>query len=193
MSGRRMRGGRTILVILVAAATLVAAAPAKGELRLSDLAVYLNDHEVTVHVVALGALPAAFSEPLLTGIPAQMRFTIELWQYNRMWRDRLLTRYVVERLITYNVVAKEYRVAFQRGETRTTYATRDLRDAQRVISEVHAVKLTPASALDPDAVIYVRVYAETALNGENSFVARMAGTAEQTDLQSEYRTLRRVQ
>jgi hypothetical protein len=39
----------------------------------------------------------------------------------------------------------------------------------------------------------VRVRAETALNGENSFVTRMAGTAEQTMRQSEYRTLLRVQ
>src|SRR5262245_22296344 len=188
-----MRGGRSILLILMVAATLIAAAPARGELRLSDLTVYLNDHEVTVHVVAVGALPALFHEPIQTGIPAQMRFTIELWQYNRMWRDRLLTRYIIERTVTYNVVAKEYRVAFQKGETRATYATRELRDAQRIVSEVHAVKLTPASALDPDDVIYVRVRAEAALNGENSFVARMAGTAEQTEQQSEYRTLRRVQ
>lgn len=188
-----MRGVRTILITLMAAAGLAAAAPAGAELRLSDLAVYLNDHEVTVHVVALGAVPAAFHEPIQTGIPAHMRFTIELWQYNRMRRDQLLTRYVVERLLSYNVVAQEYRVTFQKGETRATYATRDVRDAQRVISEVRAIKLSPPSPLDPDGVIYVRVYAETALNGENSFVARMAGTAEQTELRSEYRTLRRVQ
>lgn len=188
-----MRGPRAILILLVAAASLGAAASARAELRLSDLGVYLNDHEVTIHVVALGAVPLAFHEPLHTGIPAQMRFTIELWQYNRMWRDQLLTQHVVERLLTYNVVAKEYRVAFQKGEARATYTTRDVRDAQRVISEVDAVKLTPASALNPDDVIYVRVRAETALNGENSFVARMAGTAEQAEMQSEYRTLRRVQ
>jgi hypothetical protein len=188
-----MRALRVILVLLVAVASIGAAASAGAELRLSDLGVYLNDHEVTIHVVALGAVPLAFYEPLHTGIPALMRFTIELWQYNRMWRDQLLTRHVVERSLTYNVVAQEYRVAFQKGETRTTYTTRDVRDAQRVISELSSVKLTPASALNPDDVIYVRVRAEAALNGENSFVARMAGTAEQAETQSEYRTLRRVQ
>jgi hypothetical protein len=39
----------------------------------------------------------------------------------------------------------------------------------------------------------VRVQAETALNGENTFVARMNGTAEQTARQSDYRTIQRVQ
>ena len=189
----RMRSPRALLVVLPLAITLAVAAPARAELRLSDLAVYLNDHEVTVHVVALGAVPPSFEESIQTGIPAHMKFTIELWQYNRLLPDRLLNRFVVERNLVYNVVAKEYRVASLKGETRPVYTTRELRDAQRIVSEVRAVKLTPASALPPDAVIYVRIRAEAALNGENSFVARMAGTAEQTEMQSDYRIIRRVQ
>jgi hypothetical protein len=39
----------------------------------------------------------------------------------------------------------------------------------------------------------VRVSAESALSGENTFLTRMAGTAEQTFRQSDYRTLQRVQ
>jgi hypothetical protein len=53
--------------------------------------------------------------------------------------------------------------------------------------------MTPASALDPNAVIYARVSAEAALNGENTFLTRLAGTAEQTSRQSDYRTIQRVQ
>jgi hypothetical protein len=63
----------------------------------------------------------------------------------------------------------------------------------RVLAEARGIKLTPAAALDQDDVIYVRVRAEAALNGDNSFVTRMAGTAEQTTVQSEYRTIRRIQ
>jgi hypothetical protein len=181
------------IAVLVAVALLALGAPARAEIRISDLDVFLNDQEVTVHVVALGALPAAFREPILTGIPAHVRFTVELWQYNPYWRDRLVVRTVVERNLTYNVVTKEYRVASLKGETRPVYTTRDLRDAQRVISELRALKIAPAASLDPQGVIYVRVYAETALNGENTFLARMAGTAEQTMRQSDYRTMIRVQ
>lgn len=184
---------RTTLLLVLATALMVVAAPASAELRLGDLVVYLNDSEVTVHVVALGTVPPTFFEPIESGIPAHLRFTIELWQYNRLLPDRLLTSYVVERHLSYNVVAREYRIVFVKGETKPVYTTRDLRDAQRVASDVRAVKLTPASALAADAVIYVRVRAETALNGENSFVARMAGTAEQTEIRSEYRTIRRIQ
>jgi hypothetical protein len=172
---------------------IAVAALAQAELRLSDLAVYLNDHEVTVHVVALGAVPPGFYESIQSGIPAHVRFTIELWQYYRGWRDRLLTTRVVERNLTYNVVTKEWRVAFLKGETRPIYSSRELRDAQRVASEVRGTKVSPAADLDPGAVIYVRVRAEAALNGENTFLTRLAGTAEQTVLQSDYRTLQRVQ
>jgi hypothetical protein len=188
-----MGGLRAGFLVVTVGVWLALPAPARGELRLTDLAVYLNDHEFTVHVVAVGAVPPAFSEPILSGIPSHLRFTIELWQLNRGWRDRLLTTRVIERHLTYNVVSKEYRVASAKGEIRPVYTTRNLRDAQRVISEVRSAKLSPAGDFDPNAVIYVRVRAEAALNGENTFVARMAGTAEQTELQSDYRTIRRVQ
>ena len=188
-----MRGFRPQPVLLAAALLLLPGAPVGAQLRVSDLDVYLNDHEVTVHAVALGALGPAFQEGLESGLPAHIRFTVELWQYNRLWRDRLLITHVLERHVTYNVVTKEYKITFVKGEPRQPYATRELRDAQRVISEVRAVKLTPAALLDPSGVIYVRVHAETALSGENSFLSRLAGTAEQAVRQSDYRSLMRTQ
>src|SRR6266581_716873 len=144
--------------------------PARAELRIGDLEVYLNDHEVTVALAVLGTVAPGYHEGIQSGIPAFIRFTIEPH-------------------LTYNVVTKEYKIAFLKGDTRPIYSTRDLRDAQRVLSEARSVKLMPASSLDLDDVIYVRVRAESALNGENTFVARMAGTAEQTLLQSDFRTI----
>ena len=164
-----------------------------AELRINDVDVYLNDHEITVHVVALGALGPSLQEGLSSGLPALVRFTVELWQYNRLWRDRLLFTHVLQRQVTYNVVTKEYRITFDKAEARGQYTTRELSDAQRVISEVRRVKLSPASALDPAGVIYVRVHAETALSGENNVLSRMAGTAEQAVRQSDYRSLMRTQ
>jgi uncharacterized protein DUF4390 len=181
------------LILLSLALLLLLVREARAELRIDDLDVYLNDHEVTVQVVALGALGPALQEGLGSGLPASVRFTVELWQYNRLWRDRLLITHVVDRQVTYNVVTREYRITFGKGEGRTPYTTRELPDAQRVISEVRKVKLTPASVLDPSGVIYVRVHAETALSGENNVLSRMAGTAEQAVRQSDYRSLMRTQ
>ena len=184
---------RSLWAAAVAALIVVVAAPAGADLRISDLDVFLNDHELTVNVAVLGAIGPAFQEGVQSGIPTHVRYTVELWQYNRYWRDsRLLTK-VVERQLAYNVVTKEYKVTTLKGETRSPHVTRDLRDAQRVLSEVRGLKLSPIGAVDPAEVIYVRVHAETALKGENSFVARMAGTAEQTMRQSDYRTLVPVQ
>src|SRR5439155_17915193 len=179
----------TALTVLV----LMAATPAAADLRISDLDVFLNDHELTVNVSLLGAVPGALQEGVQSGIPAHIRYTVELWQYNRYWRDvRLLSR-VVERQLTYKVVTKEYKVTSLKGETRAPHVTRDQRDAQRVLSDLRALMLTQSAAMNPTDVIYVRVHAEAALNGENSFVTRMAGTAEETMWQSEYRTITRVQ
>jgi hypothetical protein len=182
-----------IVVCLVTTLSLVVPALVRAEIGISDLDVYLNDQEVTVHVVLLGVVPPGFNESIESGIPAHIRFTVELWQYNRFWRDRLMMSKVVERTLTYNVVAKEYKVAPVKGESTQPYATKDVRDAQRVLSELRSLKLTPASSLAPTDVFYVRVMAEAALRGENTFLARMSGTAEQTFRQSDYRTIVRVQ
>ena len=172
---------------------LMAATPAGADLRISDLDVFLNDHELTVNISVLGAIPETFQEGLQSGIPTHVRYTIELWQYNRYWRDVLLLTRTVERQLTYNVVTKEYKVTSLKGETRAPHVTRDQRDAQRILSELRSLKLTPAATMNPAEILYVRVHAESALNGENSFVTRMAGTAEETTRQSEYRTINRVQ
>ena len=184
---------RSLCAVAITAAALAAVPPASADLRISDLEVFLNDHELTVNVALLGAIPPAFHEGIQSGIPAHVRYTVELWQYQRYWRDNLLLSRVVERQLGYNVVTKEYRVSALQGESREPHVTRDMRDALRVLSELRSLKLSPAGAMDPAEIIYVRVHAETALNGENSFVARMAGTAEQTMRQSDYRTLVPVQ
>ncbi|HEY3098132.1 MAG TPA: DUF4390 domain-containing protein [Methylomirabilota bacterium] len=178
----------TALLLLVAGAV-----PARADLRISDLDIYLNDHEVTVRVVLLDAIPPGFHEGLQSGIPTHVKFKIELWQYNRLWRDRLVRRVTIERQLAYNAVTKEYKVISLKGETLAAYGTRDLRDAQRVFSEVRALKLGAAGTLNAAEIFYIRVQAEAALNGENTFVTRMAGTAEQTVRQSEYRTIQRMQ
>src|SRR5436309_15879896 len=171
---------------------LAGAAPARADLRISDLDIHLNDHEVTVRVVLLDAIPPTFPEGLQSGIPAHVRFSIELWQYNRLWRDRLVHSVLIERQLAYNAVTKEYKVIALKGETFVPYATRDLRDAQRVFSEVRALKLGPP-AVSSVEIFYVRVQAEAALNGENTFVTRMAGTAEHTERQSDDRTIQVLQ
>jgi hypothetical protein len=144
-----------------------------------------------VNVVVLGALPAGFQESLQRGVPAHVRFTVELWQSPRLWPNRLVSAKTVERAVDYNVVTKEYKIAAVRGETRAPYTTRDLRDAQRVLSEVRSLKLGAANQLDPAEIFFVRVFAETALRGENTFVTRMAGTAAQVERRSDYRTIQR--
>jgi hypothetical protein len=193
MGLRRMRRLLPGAWLFAVAVWLVVGAPAAAEIRVNDLDVFLNDHEVTVHAVALGTVPPNFYESIDSGIAAHVRFTVELWQYNRFWRDRLLTTMIFERHLTYNAVTKEYKVTFLKGESRPVYSTRDLRDAQRVLSELRAAKLTPASSLGAADIIYIRLRAETALNGENTWVTRAAGLAEQAVVQSDYRTLRRVQ
>src|SRR5262247_2995351 len=134
---------RLMVLTAVALAGIVALAsspPAGAELRVSDLDVYLNDHEVTVHVVLLGVIPPEFLESIHSGIPAHLRIAVELFRYTRLaFRDRRVDRAILERTLAYNVVTKEYKVTLGTGEHRPPITTRQFRDADRILSEARGV------------------------------------------------------
>lgn len=171
---------RTLVLCALILSLLAGPLPAWAEIRISNLAVFFNDFEVTVQVVLLGAIPAPLHESLHSGVPTHVRFHVELWQYSRFWVERLIQRRTVERQLTYNVLTKEYRVTSVEGEQREPYLTKNLREAQRVLSDLRVARLAPGAALDSKELYYVRVRSDVSLNGDNSFASRMAGDAAET-------------
>jgi len=181
MRTRRRRSIRKVaLAASLLAAVLLGAPDAEAEVRISNLAVFLNDYDVTVTVVLFGAVPSALHESIHTGIAAHVRYYVELWQHTRMGVDRRLQARMVERQLTYNVLTKEYKVAPLKGEQREPLLTKDLREAQRVISDLRVGQLAPVAALDKQELYYVRVRSDVSLGGVNSWFARMTGEAEET-------------
>jgi Domain of unknown function (DUF4390) len=182
------------LTLLVLAGALLAAGPADGaDLKIGTVTVFLNDSDVTVHVVLLGALPSSLQESLHSGIPVHVRFSVELRQ-QRTFRDPVVQQRSIERQVSYNVLTKEYKVASVTGERREPYVTKQLREAQRVVSDLRVAQLFPGAQLDTRELYYVRVRAEAALGGVNTWVARFAGDAEETSwVRSALLTLQRRQ
>jgi hypothetical protein len=185
---------RAALLSAVILSVLAAAAPARADLRIGNLDVFLNDFDVTVHVVLFGAVPESLQESLQSGIPVQVRLRVELWQYNRFVPDRRTQSRNVDRQIAYNPLTKEYKVVSLKSEHREPYLTKDLREAQRVISEFRIGNLIPAAQLNPKELYYVRAQSIVTLGGINSWFARFTGDAEQTDwIRSNLLTLTRTQ
>jgi hypothetical protein len=184
MGSRGRPLGKVVLGASLLAALLLAveAGPrsAGAEVRISNLSVFLNVYDVTVSVVLFDAVPDALHESIHTGIPAHVRYYVELWQYTKMGVDRRLQARTVERQLTYNVLTKEYKVVSLKGETREPILTKDLREAQRVISELRVGQLAPVAALDKQDLYYVRVRSDVSLGGVNSWFARMTGEAAET-------------
>jgi hypothetical protein len=180
METRRGHGIRSVLVGASLAVLLLGAEAVTAQVRVSNLSVFLNDYDVTVTVVLFGAVPSSLHESLHTGIAAHVRYYVELWQHTPFGMDRRLQARMVERQLTYNVLTKEYKVAPLKGESREPLLTKDLREAQRVISELRVGQLAPAAALDKQELYYVRVRSDVSLGGVNSWFARMTGEAEET-------------
>ena len=124
-------------------------------------------------LVLLGAMPDGIVEGLGTGIPAAVRFQLELWQYNSWWVDRRVVAKLVERQVVYDVLTKEFRVAALQGEEREAYVTRDVWEAERVLSELRGFKLTQMSHLNLDELYYVRVRAEVRSGAPDASVSRI--------------------
>ena len=185
---------RRTLLATAALSVLGTASPTWAELRISNLSVFLNDFDVTVNVVLLGALSETMRESLHSGIATHVRLHVELWQQNRFLADSRIQARTVERQLTYNVLTKEYKVIPLSGEQREPYVTKDLREAQRVVSEARVHNLAPATSLSRFELYYVRVRSDVSQNGVNSWIARFAGDAEETPwVQSSLLTLNRSQ
>lgn len=194
MSPQARRLLRLGTLLVLAGAALVLPGAAAAEIRISNLSVFLNDLDVTVQVVLLGAVPPSLHESLHSGVATHVRFNVELWQYSRFWVERRIQTRAVERQLTYNVLTKEYKVASLAGEQREPYLTKHLREAQRVLSDLRVARLAPSSALDAQELYYVRVRADVSLGGVNSWVARIAGDAAETPwVQSSLLTVTRSQ
>jgi len=131
-----------------------------GPFRISNLVVTNSNQTLLVNVVLLGSLPESIAEGLATGIPATVRFQVELWQFNSWWVDRRIAAKIVERQVAYDVLTKEYRVTAVQGEEREPYVTRDLWEGERVLSEIRGLPLAPITSLKRDDLYYVRVRAE---------------------------------
>ena len=114
---RKARFNVIALIALLMVCLLSPMAWADTELRISNLSVFLNDFDVTVQGVLLGAVPSSLTESLQSGVPVHVRFVVELWQ--QRFRDKLLQTRTVERQLTYNPATKEYKVVSLRDQQYT--------------------------------------------------------------------------
>jgi hypothetical protein len=186
-------------ILAVGLGLLLAAGPAGGAgepFRISNLVVTNSDSVLLVNLVLLGAMPDGIVEGLGTGIPAAVRYQLELWQYSSWWVDRRVVAKLVERQVVYDVLTKEFRVSAVQGEEREPYVTRDVWEAERVLSEIRAFKLTPMNHLNLDELYYVRVRAEVRSGAPDSSVSRIlpfvSSRAETSWEQTPLLTLRRA-
>ncbi|HEV8676121.1 MAG TPA: DUF4390 domain-containing protein [Methylomirabilota bacterium] len=157
---RRPRGRMRALAAALGLTLALAEPGWAGPLRISNLVVTNSDKTLLVNMVLLGSLPEAVVEGLGTGIPATVRFQVELWQYNSWWVDRRIAATILERQVVYDVLTKEYRVSAVQGEERDPYVTRDIWEAERILSEVRTLRLAPISSLRGQDLYYVRARAD---------------------------------
>jgi len=143
------RSGSRAQAVVVALVLLVAEHVWAGPLRVSNLVVTNSERTLLVHLV--------------------LRFQVELWQSVSWWVDRRIAAKILERQVVYDVLTKEYRVTAVQGEERDPYVTRDIWEAERVMSDVKALRLFPITSLSVQDLYYVRARADLRTGTPDSF------------------------
>jgi hypothetical protein len=193
MSRPRRLAGRQAAALGLA--VLVATASWGETPRLSNLVVTNSGQALVVSAVLLGSLPEGVREGLSTGIPATVRYQVELWQYNSWWVDRRLVAKLVERNVIFDVLTREYRVTASQGEQREPYVTRDIWEAERVLSELKTLSLATVQGLKDEDLYYVRARAEIRSGAPDASLSKILPFAsfrvETTWVESSLLTLRR--
>jgi hypothetical protein len=170
----RRRRWRVGALAAVGGLVLLASAPGwAAPLRVSNLVVTDSDQALLVNLVLLGSLPEGVVEGLGTGIPATVRFQVELWQYNSWWFDRRVAVKILERQVVYDVLTKEYRVTAVQGEERDPYVTRDIWEAERVLSEVRGMRLVPITSLRRQDLYFVRARADIRSGAPDASISKI--------------------
>ena len=173
LAGLRGGLGRWVVAAALLAGLGIGTIPSAeaAGLRIADLVVANSEEDLMVHAVLLGPMPPAMLEGLASGIPATVRFTVELWQYSRLWFNRFLATKIIERTVSYDVLTKEYRISSVKGEERPPHITKTLAEAQRALTTLRNIRLVPIATLTPDELYYVRVRGE-AQSAQDSAIAR---------------------
>jgi hypothetical protein len=172
---RRPRRRVGALAALVAVVLALSPPGWAAPLRVANLVVTNSDKTLLVNMVLLGSLPEGVVEGLSTGIPASVRFQVELWQYNSWWFDRRVVVKILERQVVYDVLTREYRVTATQGEERDAYVTRDIWEAERVLSEVRSLRLVAISTLRGQDLYFVRARADIRSGAPDSSVSKIVG------------------
>jgi hypothetical protein len=167
------RGGA--LAALVGLVVVLSPPGWAAPLRLANLVVTNADNTLLVNMVLLGSLPEGVVEGLSTGIPASVRFQVELWQYNSWWFDRRVVVKVLERQVVYDVLTREYRVTASQGEEREPYVTRDIWEVERVLSEVRSLRLVTIASLKGQDLYFVRARADVRAGAPDSSISKIVG------------------
>jgi hypothetical protein len=95
------------------------------------------------------AVQDCFTEDMLEGvhnaIPVTFRFYLDLRRMRDYWFDQRLVRQVINHTLSYDPIKQEYQVAFSEKEQPET--TRSLAEAEKMMAELHDIRLSRLKAL----------------------------------------------
>jgi hypothetical protein len=153
----KFRKAGTVLLCLM----FVLQPPAFGatDAILKHIVVTNTRDDLLLYLSADGAFREKMKTAILSGVPASFSFFITLNIVHNFWPDKTIADLKVTHTIKYDSLKKEFRVtrSWENGDTQVTTS---FDEAQRWMTEIASLKISPLSALEKGRQYQMRAKAK---------------------------------
>jgi len=155
-----MRLGLCYLFLLIALTVLLTPEIASSEPRLTVSNIYNDDGYLCIDFRLYEGIDAELLRDLKDGIPALLRYRIDLWLDRSNWYDKLMTSVSFSYRINYDNWDTVYCVTPLGADTERKIGTTDVAELIHLVCNQQRMEVCPLRMLDSLADYYVTVTAE---------------------------------
>ncbi len=147
-------------VFLSLMALLIAVSPVwSQEAKLTNVIVTNTRDDLLLYLRVEGAFREDMKRAILSGVPTTFSFFIHLYQYRSFWFDKEIVELKVTHTIRYNPIKKEFIVS-RSWENTPPVKTRSFLEAQKLMTEIEALKVVALSRLEKGRQYQIQAKAE---------------------------------
>jgi hypothetical protein len=146
------------IVILLLSSLFLSGICSAREARLDDIIVTNTKDHLIVYLNVEDCFTEDMNRAIMNGIPAKFTFIVKLYEVRNAWFDRKIADIRLTHKIEYNTLKNEFTVFFP-GYNKTI-VTKDADEANRLMSEVVALKVARLDALKRGSHYQLRLKAE---------------------------------
>lgn len=150
---------KTAVLLFFLVLIFLPASDCTADAVLKHIVVTNTRDDLLLYLKADGTFREKMKSAILSGVPATFSFFISLKVSRNFWPDKTIADINVTHTIKYDSLKKEFRVT-RSWENNEAQVTASFEEAQRWMSEIASLKITPLKALEKGKQYQIRAKAK---------------------------------